>query len=189
MVIDRSVRRTGFYVDLLNRLLANFSMRSFYCWIPGLMIVLTVQNSPAQSVPVIRYHALKQLLTQPTDSVLVSNFWATWCKPCVEELPYFEQLSLLYANRRVKVVLVSLDGVSQLEKRVRPFLIKRKISSARVLLFDEEKDDTWISRVDPNWSGALPFTVIISPRQQQRKTFEKSFTKAELEAELQPFVH
>lgn len=154
----------------------------------GLLFVLSGWTSLAQTIPIIKYPELQKLLAQSTDSVLVVNFWATWCAPCLAELPYFDQLSQQHAAQKVKVVLVSLDGGSQREKRVRLFLVKKRITSAKVLSFDEANDTSWISQVSPDWSGALPFTVMISPHQKQRKTFERSFSLSELEAELRLLI-
>lgn len=142
----------------------------------------------AQSVSIIKFPELQKLLAQSSDSVLVVSFWATWCAPCVAELPYFDQLSRQHAAQKVKVVLVNLDGVSQLEKRVRPFLAKKRITSAKVLSFDEANNTHWINQVSPDWSGALPFTLMISPHQKRRKTFERSFSQGELAAEIQLFI-
>lgn len=155
----------------------------------ALCIGLTSFRCAAQSVQVVNFPTLQSLLAQPTDSVLVINFWATWCKPCVEELPLFDRLSIQYANQNVKVLLVSLDGVGKLEQRVRPFLTKKPVTSAKVLLLDSGTDNSWIDQVDANWSGSLPFTLLINPRQQRRKSFEQAFTWIELQSEVQKITN
>lgn len=91
---------------------------------------------------------------------LVINFWATWCAPCVEELPCFEELNRKYADSNVEVWLVSLDFKSRLEKQFIPFLEKKKLKSDVILLADQDAD-TWIAKMHPDWEGALPATVII----------------------------
>lgn len=163
-------------------------MITFHRWILSLLFVLVGRTCSAQSVPIIKYPELQNLLAKSSDSAIVISFWATWCKPCVAELSYFDHLSTQYTTQKVKVLLINLDGISQLQKRVRPFLVKKGIKSAKVLLFDEANDPSWISKVAPDWSGALPFTIMISPHQKQRKTFERSFSLLELEAELRPFI-
>ena len=75
--------------------------------------------SKAQAQEFAVYDSLPQLasrIQQAGNSTLVVNFWATWCKPCVEELPCFEELRKKYAEQNVQILLVSLDFKSQLEK-------------------------------------------------------------------------
>lgn len=142
----------------------------------------------AQQVQVVKFPALQKMMAQKGDTTLVVNFWATWCGPCVAELPYFEALNARYAQHKVKVLLVNLDFVSELKKKVVPFITKRRMNSSTVVLLDEPNYNSWIDKIDPNWSGALPFTVIINTAKNERKVFERAFTKAELENELKPFI-
>jgi thiol-disulfide isomerase/thioredoxin len=62
-----------------------------------------------------------------SDTTYVINFWATWCKPCVEEIPHFEKLYATYKNQKVKVIMVSCDFKKQLETRVIPFVQNKKM--------------------------------------------------------------
>ena len=56
----------------------------------------------AQDIPVIEdFATLEARMNQPTDTLIVYNFWATWCRPCVAELPYFEKLNQEYAEKKV----------------------------------------------------------------------------------------
>jgi thiol-disulfide isomerase/thioredoxin len=141
----------------------------------------------AQQVPVIKLPALQKRLSQQTDTTYVVNFWATWCAPCVKELPYFEQVNATYAKQKVKVLLVSLDYISQLDKKVKPFVLKRGLKS-EVLLLNETDPNTWLGKVDGKWSGSLPFTLILNNARQQRATFEQEFTKPALTAAVQKFL-
>ena len=131
------------------------------------------------------YKQLKVLLDQKDDKTYVVNFWATWCAPCVKELPAFEKLNAVYAAKGVEVLLVSLDFPKQLKKRVLPFIAQKKIQS-KVLLLDNGKDDTWIKAIDSSWSGAIPATLIYN--KTARKFYKKSFDYEALEIELQTFL-
>jgi len=82
------------------------------------------------------------------DSTYVINFWATWCGPCIKELPYFEELNAMYSDEAFRQILVSLDDPKKIERKVIPFLTKNKIESEVVLLADG-KANSWIDRVDP----------------------------------------
>ncbi len=98
------------------------------------------------------------------ENVYVINFWATWCAPCIKELPYFEKLNS--ENKNVKVILVSLDSKKDLDKKLIPFIEKRKLKS-KVLLLADKDYNTWLSKVDDDWSGAIPATLIISGKKKQ----------------------
>lgn len=116
------------------------------------------------------------------DTTYVINFWATWCGPCIKELPYFEELHALYEGKAFKQILVSLDDPKKLESKVIPFLTKNKIESKVVLLADG-KANSWIDKVDPSWSGAIPITLII--KGDKRMFYEKEFHSTfELEEEM-----
>lgn len=140
----------------------------------------------AQNVAVIRFPELQKRLTRPTDTTYVVNFWATWCGPCVKELPNFEQLRGANATKKVKVLLVSLDYASQLDKKVKPFVKQRDLKS-EVVLLNESDPNEWIDKVDAQWSGALPFTLIFNNKTRQRTTFERELSAAELTAALKKF--
>ena len=116
---------------------------------------------------------------------LVVNFWATWCKPCVAELPYFLSLHEKYGDK-IDMLLVSLDFPKQVEKKLVPFLNKHQIKPEVVLLADS-KQNTWIDKIDPEWSGAIPLTLIIQNGQQSM--FEQEFeSQQELEDLLVTFI-
>ena len=131
-----------------------------------------------------RFDDFEKEILQPNsnDTTYVVNFWATWCIPCVKELPYFEELSLKYKNQKLKVILVSLDFEENLKTKVIPFLDKKGIKNKVVLLADS-KTNSWIDRVDKNWSGAVPITLFI--RRKQKHFYEKDYHNLkELETDL-----
>lgn len=126
------------------------------------------------------------MLQKNNDTTYVINFWATWCKPCVEELPFFDSIAAKYQNDKLKVLLVSIDFESAIEKRVLPF-IKTKNVQSEVVIFDDAAQHKWIPKIDKNWSGAIPATYIY----QGKKTafYEKQFTQAELDNVVKPFLN
>ena len=149
-------------------------------------LLLTVPSF-AQNVTVVKFPELQKRLARPTDTTYVVNFWATWCAPCVKELPNFEQVRTVNAGKKVKVLLVSLDYASQVDKKIKPFVLKRGLKS-EVLVLNEPDPNDWLAKVDAKWSGALPFTLIINNKTKQRATFEKELSQAELTAALRKFL-
>jgi thiol-disulfide isomerase/thioredoxin len=141
----------------------------------------------AQRVAVVKFPELQKRLSRPNDTTYVVNFWATWCAPCVKELPNFEKLNAAYAGKKVKVLLVSMDYASQADKKVRPFVARQKLKS-EVLLLNESDPNSWLEKVDTKWSGAIPFTLILNNKTRQRATYEQELTSAELTAALKKFL-
>ena len=132
------------------------------------------------------YNELAPLLNKKNDSVYVINFWATWCKPCVEELPAFEKLNQEYANEKVKVLLVSLDFPNQIDSRLKPYIQKNNLQS-KIIVLDDVNEDVWIKAISEKWSGAIPATLIYNKKSKQ--FYEQSFTYSALETELKTFLN
>ncbi len=141
----------------------------------------------ASAILEVKWSALEKLLNSNTDTTYIVNFWATWCGPCVEELPYFEQLNRNFASQKVRIVLVSMDFVQDKDKRVVPFIEHMKIKST-VWLLNEPDANSWIDRVDPSWSGALPATLILNTKSKKRAFYEKSLNYESLAHALGYFV-
>jgi thiol-disulfide isomerase/thioredoxin len=143
-----------------------------------LLLFVTLGPSLLAQTKVIKIGALEALMKKKEGPVQVINFWATWCGPCVKELPLFEQVSV----PNTKVTLINLDFVEKLD-RVDAF-ISRKSMKSEVLLLDEIDYNSWIEKVDKEWSGAIPATLIYNPA-----TGKRTFTQQELkEGELEKLI-
>lgn len=136
-------------------------------------------------VPSLDFSELNNFLTRENDTIYVINFWATWCRPCIKELPAFEKLTADYSDKKVKVLLVSLDFPDKIDSQVVPFLEKNDIQS-QVLLLDDSDANSWIPKVSEKWSGAIPATLIYN--KNTRLFYERSFTFEELQSELNKFI-
>ena len=140
-------------------------------------ILLSSFSVSAQEVPLIKTEQLLAWKNSTADSTYVINFWATWCAPCVKELPYFDSLQTTHADQNLEVILVSTDFKRNLENRVKPFVKDRKIIST-VVFIDESNPNNFIDLVSPEWSGAIPATLIVSG-----KTGKSVFHEGELDYE------
>ena len=112
------------------------------------------------------------LLQKNNDTTYVVNFWATWCKPCVAEMPYFEELHDKFSNEAFKMIMVTLDFPKAYERQLIPFINKRNLRPEVVALADGDYD-SWIDRVNPDWGGEIPATVIY--RGKQRDFYATAF--------------
>jgi thiol-disulfide isomerase/thioredoxin len=132
-----------------------------------------------KKVDVITYAELKeQAELKNNDTLYVVNFWATWCGPCVKEMPFFEESSKIFANQKVKIIYVSLNSVKELAS-VERFVEAKKIQNP-VFLLNESNPNNWIDKVDSEWSGVIPATVMYKGGE---KVFfkEGDFTQVEID--------
>jgi thiol-disulfide isomerase/thioredoxin len=150
-----------------------------------LLILLLVLSCTKDELKVYDYDGLEPLINKKDNKIHVVNFWATWCAPCVKELPYFETINENYKDEGVEVLLVSLDFPKDYETKLKTFLKKKNIKS-EVVAFDDTDQNRWIPAINKEWSGALPATIIY--KGDKRQFYEKSFTQEELETEIQGFV-
>jgi thiol-disulfide isomerase/thioredoxin len=148
-----------------------------------LCFVFVAASASAQSVTIIKFDDFIAMSSKQNDTTYVFNFWATWCKPCIEELPAFETANSTYSNDKVKVILISLDFKRQIET-VNKFIADKQLKS-QVYLLDEVNYNKWIDRVDTSWTGAIPATVIINNKKQYRKFHEQSFTRKQLQEAIE----
>lgn len=127
------------------------------------------------------FKGIEPLLNKKDDKTYVINFWATWCKPCIKELPYFEKINSEYGSKNVEVILVSLDMPKMWKTHLIPFIKKHDLES-RVVILNDPKMNDWIPKVNEDWSGGIPATLIYNS--DKRTFYERPFTHEELTKEL-----
>ncbi len=139
------------------------------------------------SVQVLNYDQLKPLLHNVSDTTYVVNFWATWCAPCVQELPFFLALDSMYRDQPFKLILVSLDFKKDYLRKLEPFVREREIAE-HVVVLEDNRANYWIDDIDPSWSGAIPATLVY--RADRRAFFERTFHHVnELDTIVKPFLN
>lgn len=144
------------------KLLAFFTLFTLSTW------------SYSQKVETIQLSELQTLISKKSDHPRIINFWASWCGPCIKELPYFQELS---GTKGTEIILVSLDFPRDLEKAQQ--ILSKKQITLKAYLLDEKDVDKYIRSINEDWSGAIPATLAISAK-GNRQFFEKSFEKEEL---------
>lgn len=132
-----------------------------------------------EQAKIVKLPELQALITAPGDHVKVINFWATWCAPCVKEMPLFEKLG--QERKDVKITLVSMDlDLDPDPAKVHKFVARKKLQS-QVLILDERDPNTYIEQIEKTWTGALPATIIVNSKTGQRKFVERELHEGELE--------
>lgn len=137
----------------------------------------------AQIIPKLKMADVVKLFQTESDTVYVINFWATFCKPCVEEIPEFIKVTNKYKKQKVKLLLVSLDLPSYYPKRIAAFAVKNKFNTS-IAWLNETDADYFCPMIDSSWSGAIPATIIVNAQTGYKKFFEAEMTGVELEGEL-----
>ncbi|MDP2174612.1 MAG: TlpA disulfide reductase family protein [Bacteroidota bacterium] len=128
--------------------------------------------SNAQNIQIITQDSLIKLVNNKPDSgVIIVNFWATWCKPCVEELPYFKKIDSMLKADNYQFIFVSLDKTTQI-KIVNKFIDNQKIPGIHHLVKISNVNQM-IDEVDKNWGGSIPLTIVLT--KDDRKIHEGSF--------------
>ena len=133
----------------------------------------------AQEIQKIKVTELAKTIAE-TKGPLIVNFWATFCIPCLEEIPYFQQAVEGRKNDSVKLLLVSLDLEETYPAKLKAFVAKRKFT-APVQWLDEYNADYFIPKIDSAWSGAIPASLFINQKTGYRRFFEEQVSQEKLE--------
>jgi thiol-disulfide isomerase/thioredoxin len=136
----------------------------------------------SQELKKLKITDLEKIIAE-SKTPLIINFWATFCKPCMEEIPHFQKLGKKYERNGVKLLLVSLDMKDDFPGKVKAFIKNKKITTPAAWL-DETNADYFCPRIDKAWSGAIPATLFINNRSSYRKFTEEPLSEEQLEKEI-----
>ena len=136
----------------------------------------------SQSLPSWKITDLQEYINN-ADSVLVINFWATFCKPCIRELPFMQSVSEKLKHKRVQMLLVSLDLPEAYPVVIDSFA-KANNCSAPIVWLNETNADYFCPKVDKSWSGGIPATLFINRKKGYRKLVEEEMDQERFEEEL-----
>ena len=151
-----------------------------------ILFAIVATSLQAQEVKKIKITDLEKTIAE-TKTPLVVSFWATFCVPCLEEIPHLQNTVKKYKADSVKLLLVSLDLEEYYPKKLKDFALKRKFT-APVLWLDEFNADYFCPKVDSAWSGAIPATLMINNTTGKRKFFEEQLSPEKIEIAIMDLV-
>src|SRR5258706_13012223 len=143
--------------------------------------MLLVIFSFSQEIKRIKVTELEKTIRESKTPMVIS-FWATYCVPCVQEIPYFQKLVKKHEKDSVKLLLVSLDLQEDYAK-IKPFAAKRKFT-APISWLNETNADYFCPRIDSSWSGAIPATLFLNNKRGYRKFYEEQVPEEKFEKEI-----
>ena len=136
----------------------------------------------AQEIKSVKITELEKTIKESQGPMII-NFWATYCIPCIEEIPYFQEEAKKHEKDGVKLLLVSLDLKSAYPKKVTDFAASRSFTAPKVWL-NETDADYFCPKIDPKWSGSIPASLFINNKTGYRKFIEAELTQEELQKEI-----
>ena len=139
-------------------------------------------NTFAQSFVNVGADQVEEVLKHKTDTTYVVNFFASWCVPCIQELPELQAFSEEHKDEKIKLILVSLDFEEDAEEALIPLLHKYSITEPVWLL--AESGNRWITRIDRHWNGSIPATLVVNQQSKKREFITQRVTRASLNQSL-----
>jgi thiol-disulfide isomerase/thioredoxin len=140
----------------------------------------------AQNIKKIKITDLEQTIAQ-SDHPLIVNFWATFCVPCIREIPYFQSTVAHYKEEQVELILVSLDLPDYYPAKIATFAQGRGFT-APIVWLDETNADYFCPKVDPQWTGGIPSSLFINNKTRYRRFFDRQLTEPQVEQEIKKML-
>jgi thiol-disulfide isomerase/thioredoxin len=137
----------------------------------------------SQEIKIVKIDELKKIYIKPFDTTYVVNFFASWCGPCIMEIPILNKFNEEHKNTNIKLIYVSVDNPAA-TKKLQKLVNKMKIQ-APVYLLNESSDFSWLPLIDKRWQGSIPATMIVNNKKNVKAFFETPMEKGQLEFYLQ----
>jgi thiol-disulfide isomerase/thioredoxin len=161
-----------------------YKLYSIKYFILGLAFSSFSYLARGQTVPeILKFKKLAAIIAKTDDTTRVFNFFASWCMPCIKELPEFESLAQEKKHEKVKIIYVSLDFINSYQESLIPLMNKLALTQ-KVYLLNESDPNKWINEIDKNWSGSIPATLIVNHQKKRYKFIPNSISKATLKKYL-----
>lgn len=151
-----------------------------------ILLFFVFDSAVGQTIPKWKLNDLQQAIKN-ADKPTIFNFWATICKPCVEEIPYFQQIIKKYDSAGVRLVLVSLDLSEAYPKQIATFANKHNFNSP-IKFLAETNADLFCPAVDASWSGAIPASLFVNNKTGYKKFFEEQLSREKFQKEIRLMI-
>ncbi len=148
------------------------------------LLIVAVAN--AQQVKSVKITDLENTIKE-SKTPLIVNFWATFCVPCLQEIPYFQEITEEYKSKNVSLVFVSLDMKEAYPVKVNEMAKKLKLIYPVVWL-NETNADYFCPKIDTTWTGGMPSSLFVNNATGYHKFFEEPLSKEKLEKEILSMV-
>lgn len=145
--------------------------------------LLVVSAANSQQIPKWKIEDVVKSFSANNDTTYVVNFWATFCKPCIAEIPDFISITNKYKNKKVKLQLVSLDLPAFYPAKIADFAKKNNYKT-NIAWLNETDADIFCPMIDAKWSGAIPATIIVNNKTGYKKFVEDQVNPADFEKYL-----
>lgn len=136
-----------------------------------------------RSFSMVELDSLIKTTTQP----LVVSFWATWCAPCINEIPWIEKAVMANKDKGVELWLVSLNGPGYFPEKLRQFIREKGYTAQFFWLKDQDGND-YGKRIHPRWRGGLPANLFVHQAKGYRKFLERQVTDRQAFYEIEQML-
>ncbi len=144
-----------------------------------MFIIVAISTKAQEAIPMVKIDDLKKVYTKPNDTTYIVNFFATWCGPCMQEMPILNKFYEEHKNTATQLIFVSLDNIGTIKKL--PAKMKKLGVQAPVYVLNESTDFSWLARIDKRWQGSIPATMVINNSKNIKAFFETPLEKGQLE--------
>lgn len=140
---------------------------------------MAVKAWSQNEIKIVKIEELKKVYVKPNDSTYIINFFATWCGPCMMEMPVLNKFYEEHQNTNIQLIFVSLDNAGMIKKL--PAKMKKLGVQAPVYLLNESNDFSWLPYIDKRWQGSIPATMVVNSQKNIKAFFETPMEKGQLE--------
>lgn len=139
-----------------------------------------------QQIPSVKVTELAKTIRESKGPLIV-NFWATFCIPCMQEMPHFQQMAEKYKAQGVSILFVSLDLKGYYPDSIIKAVKKHNIFQP-VAWLNETNADYFCPKIDSSWSGGMPSSLLVNNATNYHRFFEEQMSAEELESAIQEML-